>query len=240
MKKKIFNVTIGGYYVVSIVLGIAMALTVAMLACDVWNYAWDRFDDKLEDFLDENPEVLWAATPTMQPSDVVLRRKSMALREQEDCLWNVWIHLPMYRLGNALYYDIGFSSSYRHHIHSYVPLVLVASAIVVVWLSIQIMMGRSANKAWKQKMLQAVGFAMLILLLQLAFQYACLRSAGDVSTVTVLIPVGLLVAPLLVLKKTRQVKPGVTTKETGKTEMAEAVQEAERLADELERETAGV
>lgn len=40
--KKLFNVTIGGYYLCSMVLGFAMAVTVCMVVCDTWNYAYSR------------------------------------------------------------------------------------------------------------------------------------------------------------------------------------------------------
>jgi len=137
-----------------------MALTVSMMACDLWFYSLDRHVDM---------EVLeWS-----------------------------WIVVPLNDLGDELVW-------WEHDIlYSYVPFVMLASAITTIMLSIMIMEGKSANKAWRQKMTQASAIAALIILGSIAYQCAKWRAYGDLATWTVMVPIVLLIVPLLVLKKTR-------------------------------------
>lgn len=240
MKKKIFNVTIGGYYVVSIVLGIAMALTVCLMALDVWSYAYDRTGvlynavwEKYDgDYRNNNTTLKQAfAGPSAQAAWA-------KVDSQYDFLEMAWLYMPMQRLFDDLYVLRIHGDSY-----SYLPMLLMASGVVTVFLSVVIMEGKSANKAWRQKMHQAFGWGTLIILLNLAYWYARRRMYGDIPTGVVLVPIVLLAVPLLILKKTRQVKPGAAmpkAERASKVEMVELYQVAGEMADELERKTAGV
>lgn len=200
--KKLFNVTIGGYYLCSMVLGFAMAVTVCMAVCDTWNYAYSRVMI-LEDVVREEYGGRYAfsregsvikAGPISEEAEVAWSK----VESKSDFLDDIWLYMPTESLYDALYVGHG---------HTYVPIVLVLSGAVTVLLSVLIMEGKSANKAWRQKMHQASGWGMLIVLSNLAYWYAVRRVYGDLSTLTVLIPLMLLVVPLLILKKTRQLKP---------------------------------
>ena len=65
------------------------------------------------------------------------------------------------------------------------------------------MEGKSANKVWRQKMLQAFGIAIFIVLVDMARRCAWYRvySGTLASLVTLLLPVASLVVPLIILKK---------------------------------------
>lgn len=191
MKKKIFNATIGGYYVVSIILGIAIALTVGMMVMDAWDYALDigRSKDSLATL---KGGLAW-----------------------DEFLDEAWLYLPMTGLYGMLYGG-EYSDTGRYlYGYNYAPVVLMVSAVVVVFLSVMIMEGKSANKAWRQKMHQACGWGLLIILMDLAFWYARRRMYGSIPTGVVLVPVILLIIPFLVLKKTRIRKEGAE-KQSGK------------------------
>lgn len=196
MKKKIFNVTLWGYYLVSIVLGIAMALTVSMMACDLWNFCFGRQIEMEEEL------------------ELQYRRYGAELTAEEKAIWeeadiksgkieNLWVFVPLNDVGNELsVWEYG-------SIHSYAPLVMMVSATVTIVLSVMIMEGKSANKAWRQKMIQAGAIAALIILMSVAYQCAEWRALGDLATWTVMVPTVLLIIPLLVLKKTRVRKEAI-------------------------------
>lgn len=197
MKKRFFNVTIGGYYVVSVILGIAMALTVGMMVMDAWSYALDcngaLHSRILEEYgLPSNSNSLSGLSATEETD------AAWAVYESRDeFLDEVWSYLPMTGLYGLLY------ESNKLGAHNYAPVVLTVSAIVTVFLSVMIMEGKSANKAWRQKMHQACGWWLLILLMDLAAWYARRRMFGWIPTGVVLVPVVLLIIPILILKKTR-------------------------------------
>lgn len=216
MKKRFFNVTIGGYYVVSIILGIAMALTVCLMALDAWSYAFDRtcvlrraaWEEYDGDYRNNTTRLSQAV------DNAEARAVWEELDSQHDLLDVAWLYMPMQRLYDELYVmrPIGKSD------FSYLPMLLMASAVVVVFLSVIIMEGKSANKAWRQKMHQAIGWGVLIILLDLAYWYARRRMFGSIPTGVVLVPVVLLIIPALVLKKTRIRKEKPQT-ETSQGEM---------------------
>lgn len=208
MRKIVFNAKLWGYYVVSIVLGIAMALTVSMMACDLWNFAFERYV-VVEDELESQYGSRYGTEHTNQGR--------LAWEEADaelDKLDRLWTYVPLNWLGNELYSVPGtaYKSEYSDN---YVPLAMAVSAMVTVLLSVLLMEGKSANKAWRQKMLQAVAIAALILLSSIAWQcaewrtcgkwssYPSMRKYGVITTWHVLTPIVLMIIPLIGLKKTR-------------------------------------
>ena len=181
MKKRFFNATVGGYYVVSVILGIAMALTVCLMVMDVWDYALDisRAENSL----------------------ATLKDGGFAITSE--WLNEAWLYLPMTGLYGMLYGSEYSSTGSYLFSYNYAPVILMVSAISVVFLSVMIMEGKAANKAWRQKMCQAGGWGLLIILMDLAFWYAGRRIYGSIPAVVVLVPAVLLIIPFLILKKTR-------------------------------------
>ena len=184
MKKRFFNVTIGGYYVVSIILGIAMALTVSLAACDLWFHAYES------------------------------HKMAGELLTIQDDLEVSKMYVPMYSIVRELYSMPGTAFDWEY-LENYIPIFLMVSAVAVVFLSVMIMEGKSANKAWRQKMLQAGAITMLIILFVVAGQCVEKRMFGkwsymysmrvynNITTWHILAPIVLLIIPLFILKKTR-------------------------------------
>ena len=205
MKKKLFNVTVGGYYICSIVLGIAMALTISMILCDVWDGEYEQYKFEERTVQQQYPDGKFFLEGIMYPSDDADTRVAwLALQKKRDSLMERRTYIPMVDLWS----DMQVYSHYSDYSRNYGAFCLTAMAVITVILSVAIMEGKSANKAWRQKMLQAGGCSMLIIFLDLAFRYAIERSYGNMSTFVALVPVVLLVIPLFILKKTRQEKKG--------------------------------
>lgn len=172
---------------VSVLLGIMIALTISMATCDVWTSRMEQIW-RLKDTMRER-------YPLESRLDVYDLYEYKRVDEIDKALDDTWPYLPMARL-----YDVMFDVKKGQNNGS---ICMVVAAIVSVVLSVMIMEGKSANKAWRQKMLQAIGIGALIVLASMTGQYAWLRSYGEMSTPVVLIPVILMTVPLVMLKKTR-------------------------------------
>lgn len=205
MKKKIFNATVGGYYLVSIVLGVMMALTISMTTADLWYHAYEHHR-------------VMEAELTNQYGDRYknwTEEKAQAWKEADaklDQLYILRTYVPMIQVSEELYYMPGTGVDRRYY-ENYIPIFLMISAVLTVCLSVLVMEGRSANKAWRQKMLQAVSLAALLVLGVLAWQcaehrmlgkwgtYVGMRLYGSITTWHVLAPIILMIIPLIGLKK---------------------------------------
>lgn len=192
MKKRIFNVTVGGYYVVSVVLGLLMALAIGLTLCCVWfDQLYRLYSLPVAEELVYEKEIDIELLQTVQ-QDTELKRKRQTLDE-------VWSCLPMTDLWDSAYVSGGIGEEGRN----FGPVLMVVAAIATILLSIMIMEGKSANKAWRQKMFQAMSFAALFLLLTLVTKYTILRTYGELSTIIVMTPVILLIWPIFSLCKIR-------------------------------------
>lgn len=215
MKKRFFNATVGGYYVVSIILGIAMALTVSMTACDLWFHAYEGHK-----IIEEQLTWQYGERSSVRTDQTEQREKALAWKEMDaesDNLEMFRMYVPLYSIGYELYSMPGTAFRWEYF-ENYIPIFLMILSVIVVFLSVTIMEGKSANKAWRQKMLQATAIALLIILLTVAWQcvegrmygkwsyFYGMRYYSDITTWSILIPIILLIIPFLVLKKTRMRK----------------------------------
>jgi len=187
MKKKLFNVTVGGYYLVSLILGAAIALTIGTVTCNAWLSRSDQIW-RMRDAIEER----YPLGSELSPYDSYEYKK---IDEADEALNDMWPYLPMANLYDMMY-DVEAKRDNG-------AICMAVSVLVSVILSVMIMEGKAVNRAWRQKMLQAIGIGMLIVLLSLTWRYAWLRSYGEMSTLTVLVPVVLMIVPLVMLKKTR-------------------------------------
>ncbi len=114
--------------------------------------------------------------------------------------------MPLADLWDAteVYYRNGSDDYYIQYGEFY----LIAVAGMTLVLSVLLMEGKLANKVWRQKMLQAFGIAIFIVLVDMARRCAWYRVYRGTlaSPVALLLPVAFLVVPLIILKKTRQPK----------------------------------
>ena len=222
--KKLFNVTIGGYYLCSIVLGIAMALTIGLTACDMWDYGWDQYAEAQESVQDKYPDggfVRWDPVDLSTHAinydfdifypigDKDTETAYVELKKRQNRLDELWYYVPLSDLWSSTrVYERRYDYSLQ-----YGEYCLAVVGIVTVLLSVLIMEGKSANKVWRQKMLQAFGIAMGIVLIDVAWRCAWYTAFGGISTLTLLLPIAFLVMPALILKKTRSPKKAKVTAE---------------------------
>lgn len=217
--KKLFNVTVGGYYLCSLVLGIMMALTIGMIACDMWDYGFSQYLVAEKTVTREYPDGGFTMhnavdverysidydTEIFYPKgDVQTKTAWTELKRRYDNLWETERYLPMADLWDAtnVYYKYGMDGYFIQ----YGEFCLITVAVITLVLSVLIMEGKSANKVWRQKMLQAFGIAIFIVLIDMARRCAWYRvySRTSATPITMLLPVVFLIIPLIILKKTRQ------------------------------------
>lgn len=246
--KKLFNVTVGGLYLCSVVLGIAMALTIGMVACDTWDYKYNQYKVMERSVRREYPDggfteghAVFMDTHSINydvgvfyPKDDEETETAWAtLKRRYDRLWKVRHCLPMAELWELtdVYRRYGNDGYYLQYGEFCLAIV---SGITVV-LSVLMMEGKSSNKSWRQKMLQAFGVAMFVVLIDTARYCAEYKvySRMPVSTVVLLLPVAFLVIPLIILKKTW------LPKEARLTMGAKAVEGTRKLKARLMRNGVG-
>lgn len=216
--KRLFNATVGGYYLCSIVLGIAMALTVGLAACDMWDYGVEQYCLAENIARMEYPDggfTDWYDAPVDSETYSVNYDEGVFYLKGSGPTEAAWVKLSrrFNRLTKLSHYLPMEDLWYRMNVHrewgydQYGEYLLATVAIMTVMLSVIIMEGKAANKAWRQKMLQAFGIAAFIVLIDIA--YHCARDRvhyGELSTVELLMPVAFLLIPALILKKTRSPK----------------------------------
>ncbi len=162
--KKLFNVSIGGYYLCSMVLGTLLFVIMLLLPHDM-NY-WFYYHSK-----------------------GTFERAMVANRIEK--------FLPSVYLYNWLFIDGD----------SYSSMVVALCSIMAVMIAVAMIDGRGTSKVWRTKILQSVGCVGLLICIEMAFQYAIAHMYDQMSPLMLFVPVVLMIVPLLILKKTRQLKP---------------------------------
>lgn len=199
MKKKMFNATIGGYYLVSIILGIVMMFTVSLMLCDLWDYLYDSYYESRELAMEQYGATWTESGYVITDSDAEAQAVQKDLNDRDTALESAWSFLPMTKLWNMMYVPGKNGLSGRN----YGPVWMTVFAVITVIFAVMIMEGKSMNKAWRLKMIQAVSIAATLLLFSSALKCAQMRSYGRSSTVDMVVPVILLIIPLIVLRKTQ-------------------------------------